>query len=170
MAATPIVGQALGAKKPEIAHRVIRMSVLLIALGLLAPVVFVIWKGHIVAQWFTRDAAVAAEAAKFFLIVPLSSYGFGVIMVLMAAFYGSGHTKPAMYLSLLRIWMLRLPSAWFLSRVLGYDSKGVYAGMVIGNIIAAVLTLWVFLRGNWQKTIVDDLPAKDEPPASVRPQ
>ncbi|MHC4712246.1 MAG: MATE family efflux transporter [Planctomycetota bacterium] len=158
MAAAPIVGQALGAQKPSLARRVVKVSAAIVGLGMILPVAFVMWKGQFVAGLFTKDPAVVTETGRLFLMVPASSYCFGVIMVLMAAFYGSGHTRPAMVLSLVRLWVLRLPIGWILGFVVGLGSVGVYGGMVAGNMVSAALALWLFLRGDWQRAVI----AEDE--------
>lgn len=154
MAAAPIVGQALGAQKPELADRAVKLSVWIMATLMLLPVVVLMTHGKFIARFFTDDAAIMAETAKFFLIVPISSYCFGMIMVLTAAFYGSGHTKPAMVLAFIRLWALRLPIAWFLGFAVGWKSSGIYAGMATGNIITAALTLYWFLKGTWRKAVI----------------
>ncbi len=154
LAAAPIVGQALGAKRPLLARRAVGVSAAIVGFGMLFPVAFVVWKGQFVAALFTRDPAVVAETGRLFLIVPASSYCWGVIMVLMAAFYGSGHTLPAMVLSLVRLWALRVPIGWVLGFVVGLGSVGVYGGMVAGNLVSAALALWLFLRGDWQEAVI----------------
>ncbi|KPK65485.1 MAG: hypothetical protein AMK73_02845 [Planctomycetes bacterium SM23_32] len=154
MAAAPIVGQALGAGRPKLAHRAVWTSAGLVA-GVMFPVVVgLMLGGRLVARAFIPEPEVIAEAGKFFMVVPASSYFFGVLMVLMAAFYGSGHTLPAMIVSILRLWFFRLPMAGLLGFVLGWGSLGVYLGMVFGNVVCAFITLWLFLAGGWQSAVV----------------
>ena len=151
MAAAPIVGQALGAGRPALARRAIRVSATMAAIGMLVPVAFLMLEGQAVASFFTKDPDVVRETGRFFLIVPLSSYLFGIIMVLTAAFHGSGHTRPAMLLTLLRMWVLRLPAGYLLGFVLGWGSTGVYWGMVLGNAASAVLAYLMVRECHWQK-------------------
>ncbi|MBN2450684.1 MAG: MATE family efflux transporter [Lentisphaeria bacterium] len=151
MAAAPIVGQALGAGRPALARRAIGLSAAMVAIGMLGPVVFLMFEGRLVAGFFTRDAEVVRETGRFFLIVPLSSYLFGIIMVLTAAFHGSGHTRPAMFLMVLRMWGLRLPAGYLLGFVLGWGSVGVYWGMVLGNAVAAVVAYLMFRQCSWHR-------------------
>ena len=141
MSTAPVVGQALGAGKPDLARRAVRTSVMLFAFGMLLPLVFLILEGHVVARAFTKDPHVIAEVGRFFLIVPASNYFFNVMMVVMSAFIGSGHTLPVMVISLLRQWVLRVPISLLLGFALGWRSFGIYAGLAVGNIIAAVLAL-----------------------------
>ena len=154
LAAAPVVGQALGAGKPERARKAVRLSVLIVALGTALPYALMMWQGRLVTRFFVDDPEVIQEAFRFFLIVPASNYFFMVINVLSAAFYGSGHTRPIMVISLLRQWALRVPLAYLLGFVLGWASIGVYVGMGVANVLCAVLMIWVFLAGRWAKAVI----------------
>jgi len=132
--------------------------VMMFALGMLLPYLVLILEGHIVARGFTHDAGIIAEAGRFFLLVPPSNYCFNIFMVVMSAFYGSGHTRPVMVISLLRQWVLRIPVCLVLcfgwGFVPGYGSRGLYVGLVIGNLISAAMAWWLFRVGAWDKPVV----------------
>jgi len=85
---------------------------------------------------------------------------------MMAAFHGSGRTRPAIFPSLLRL-RGRLPIGWVPGFAAGLASVGVYGGMVVGNMISAALALWIFIRGRWQKAVVPLRTETEEPPAGV---
>ena len=155
MAAAPVVGQALGAGKRALARRAVWVSTMLVAGVMVLPYGALMWQGRWVAWAFVKDAAVCAEAGRLFMIVPASSYCFGVLMVLMSAHSGAGHTRPMMMLSLLRQIGLRLPVAWVLGFVLGYGSTGVYMGLVAGNVVSAVIALWLFLGRGWERSVLE---------------
>jgi len=158
-AAAPLVGQALGARKPELARRAVWVSVAITAAILLVPCLFFMWQGQLVARAFVADPAVIAETGRFFRLVPASAYCFAVVMVLMSAFYGSGHTIPAMLVSILRTWIIRLPLALLLAFTLAWGSLGVCWAMVAGNVVAALLAFLFFHYGRWQRTII---PTQDQ--------
>lgn len=153
-ATTPIVGQALGAGKPQLADRAVRRSVTLIALGMLPPYALLVWQGSAVARIFTDSPEVIREAQWFFFVVPASRYCFTVMSALAAAFQGSGHNKPWLILSVVRQWLLRLPVCYLLGIVLTWGSTGVYIGFVIGNILSALMALWLFHVVDWRQPIV----------------
>lgn len=161
MAAAPVVGQALGAGKPERAKQAVRLSVLLVALGTAIPYGLMMWQGRLVARFFVDQPEVIDEAFRFFLIVPASNYFFTVINVLSSAFYGSGHTRPVMVVSLLRQWAFRLPLAYLLGYLLGWGSVGIYVGMGLANIVCALLMLAMFRSGNWAKAIIPTSPEEE---------
>ncbi len=162
-AAAPVVGQALGAGNRALARRAVWVSTALAAVVLLLPMLGMVIFGQGIASFFRADPDVMKEAGRFFLVVPASSYFFQVIMVLSAAFIGSGNTQAPMVISLMRHWALRLPIGYLLGYALGMGSMGIYLGMAIGNLVGAAVTLWVFLRGRWQRASVADL--HEEEPA-----
>ena len=57
----------------------------------------------------------------------------------------------------MRQWLLRLPMGYLLGFPLHMGSVGIYLGMAAGNVICAAVTLWIFLRGRWQRVTVADL-------------
>jgi putative MATE family efflux protein len=156
-AAAPVVGQALGAGNPPLARRAVWVSTALAAGVLLLPMLAMVFFGQHIAALFTSDRDVMAEAGRFFLVVPASSYMFQVIMVLSAAFIGSGNTRAPMVISLMRQWLFRLPLGYLLGFTLHMGSIGIYLGMVAGNVVCGAVTLWVFLRGRWQTSTVAGL-------------
>jgi Na+-driven multidrug efflux pump len=93
---------------------------------------------------------------------------FGMLMVLMAAFHGSGHNVPAMMVTFLR-WAIRLSLAaglGFSARVrvgvfegrvgAGMGSTGIYVSMAVANLVCSLVLLAIFFRGGWQSTVIDD--------------
>jgi putative MATE family efflux protein len=154
MAASPIVGQALGAGRPDLARRAIKVSMAIVTVSMLPAVALLMWQGQLVARAFAFDKEVVAEAGRFFLIVPASSYLFGAIMVLTAAFTGSGHTRPAMFLAILRLWIVRVPVGYLLAFTLGMGSVGIYWGMVAGNVVSAVAAVLLVRGYKWQTAII----------------
>jgi putative MATE family efflux protein len=164
IAAAPVVGQALGASKPRLARHAVWLSVRWVAGSTLLPFAFLIAFRHTAAEMFSKDPDIVAETGRFFLIVPASAYFFGVLMVLMAAFYGSGHTRPVMVLSLVRLWVLRLPLSYLFGFTLGMGSMGIYLGMAAANILSALMTLYAFWAGGWMSAVVPT--AAKEPAAA----
>jgi len=171
MAAAPMIGQALGAGNPGRAKRVVALAVLMVAVVMLVPTALLMLTGTWVAGAFVDDAAIIAESGRFFLIVPASTYFFAILMVMGSAFYGSGHPGPAVGVSLVRLWLLRIPLAWLLAFVLMWGSNGIYVAMVVANVCCAVLMFVLFRTVHWAEAIVPtrkpetppDAPGQAEP-------
>ncbi len=119
-AAAPVVGQALGAGDTRLARRAVWVSTALAGGVLLVPTLAMVFFGQDIAALFHADQDVMKEAGKFFLVVPASAYFFQVIMVLSAAFIGSGNTRAPMVISLMRQWVFRLPVGYLLGFTLAW--------------------------------------------------
>ena len=147
-AAATMVGQALGAGKPDRAEQSVRLAGFynVVVLGGFT-VVFLALAGPIVA-FFTHDPAVAKEAALVLRTVSLGLpfYAFG--MVLHQSFNGAGDTWTPTMLNIVCFWMLEIPAAWFLSRPLG--ALGVYLAIPIAESVLTVLSAVMFKRGKWK--------------------
>jgi putative MATE family efflux protein len=160
-ATAPVVGQALGAGKRKLARQAVWTSAIWVAAIMFLPLALVTWQRHLVAGLFAQTPEVVVEAAKFFLLVPLSSYFFGVLMVLTSAFVGSGHTMPTMILAIVRLWVLRIPLVYLFAFVLGMGSTGIYAGMAMANVFSAVIALIMFFVIRWESAVVP-LPVRQQ--------
>jgi Na+-driven multidrug efflux pump len=57
--------------------------------------------------------------------------------------------------------VVRLPVAFLLAFGLGWGSRGAYVGMVAGNVVSALIGLWLFLSGRWQRALVAPLSGDD---------
>jgi Na+-driven multidrug efflux pump len=84
-------------------------------------------------------------------------------MAINGAFRGSGNTMISMALSIISLWVLRFPIAFFLSEYTGLGSVGIYISFPAANIIAAVITMIWFARGTWkQKKLTHEIRLTDE--------
>jgi Na+-driven multidrug efflux pump len=162
-ATAPIVGQALGAGKPELARKAAWTSAAWVAAIMFLPLAMLAWQGHWVAEKIVPED-VADELGRFFLFMPLSSYFFGVLSVLTAAFIGAGRTTPIMLLHVARLWALRIPLVWLFAFKLALGSTGVYVGLACANITSALLGLAMFLIIKWEKAVVPLGPPEEAVP------
>jgi putative MATE family efflux protein len=153
-AATTMVGQALGAKKPERAVRAVRiagtynMVVLTVAGAVLA--IF----ARTIAGWFTQDPLVLPEAAATLRIV---AYGFPFYawgMVMSQSFNGAGDTRTPTLINLGVFWCWELPIAYLLGVRFGYGPHAVYLSITIAFSTYAVVAAGLFNRGTWKTKTV----------------
>ncbi|HEX6106224.1 MAG TPA: MATE family efflux transporter [Gemmatimonadales bacterium] len=147
-AAATMVGQGLGAGKPERAARAVRLAGLanVVLLGLVS-VVFLVFTRDIVGV-FSGDPPVLEQGvlALRTMAVGLAFYGYG--MVLHQSFNGAGDTRTPTYLNLVCFWMLQIPLAWLLSRRLG--PWGAYLAIPLAECTLTVLSAWMFGLGRWK--------------------
>ncbi len=78
-------------------------------------------------------------------------------------FEGAGNTRPSMVLSLIRLWGLRTLLAYVFYFFLGMGAAGIWAGMTIGNLGAATLSVAWLSRGTWKQRVIDEKPSIERP-------
>jgi putative MATE family efflux protein len=153
-AAATMVGQALGARKPERAERAVWVAcgynaVFLGAIGL----VFVLFAPFIVGI-FTPDPAVAAPAVSCLRTVAAGFLFYAYGMVLTQAFNGAGDTWTPTLINLFCFWLWEIPLAWGLAYGLGLGPWGVFLAIAIAYGTLAAVSAVLFKRGSWKARAV----------------
>jgi putative MATE family efflux protein len=149
-AAATMVGQALGARKPERAEQAVWIAarynvVFLGSVGLL----FVLLARAIVAL-FTADPAVAPYAVDCLRIVALGFLFYAYGMVITSSFNGAGDTWTPTWLNLIVFWLWEIPLAYALAVVLEMGPRGVFVAITVAYSTLAVLSAWLFKKGRWK--------------------
>jgi putative MATE family efflux protein len=148
-AAATMVGQALGAKKPDRAARAVWLTCwydcgVLTAVGL----VFVIFARPLVG-FFTADPTVLDTGAAGLRIMALGFpfYGFG--MVLTQSFNGAGDPWTPTLLNFLVFWLWEIPLAFVLAVTLHHGVTGVFMAIAVSFSTLAIVSGLIFRRGRW---------------------
>jgi putative MATE family efflux protein len=149
-AAATMVGQGLGAGKPERAERAVWIAGVynMVFLGTVG-LVFVLLADSIVSL-FTTDPAVAPIAAACLRIVSYGYVFYAWGMVLTQSFNGAGDTWTPTWLNLFCFWFWEVPIAWALAVHLGLGPRGVFLAITIAFSTLAVLSAILFRRGKWK--------------------
>lgn len=153
-AAATLVGQNLGAGKPERAERSVwTASVVNAVIYGTIGLIFVIFAAPIVSI-FTQDPEITGYAVACLRIV---SYGFlfyGFGMVLETAFNGAGDTWTPTYINLCLFWLFEIPLAYVLAYVFNLGPQGVFWAIMIAFSALAIVSALLFSRGKWKlKTV-----------------
>jgi putative MATE family efflux protein len=153
-AAATMVGQALGAKKPERAESAVWLAAFynLCFLGTVG-ILFVAFADQIV-RLFTQDPDVAALATLGLRIVALGFPFYAYGMVVNQSFNGAGDTWTPTWLNLLVFWAFEIPAAYVMSVRLGMGAEGVFWAIASAFSLLAVLSATLFKRGLWKAKIV----------------
>jgi putative MATE family efflux protein len=149
-AAATMVGQALGAGKPERAERAVWIAafynmIFLGAIGLL----FIIFAPEIVGV-FTSDPGPAGYGVSCLRIVSTGFLFYAYGMVLTQSFNGAGDTWTPTIINLFCFWLLELPLAYALAHPFGMEARGVFLALTIAFSSLAVVSAVLFRRGRWK--------------------
>jgi len=149
-AAATMVGQALGARKPDRAERAVWIAgkYNLAFLGGVG-VIFVLLAGPIVSI-FTTDPAVASNAVGALRIVALGFPFYAYGMVLTSAFNGAGDTWTPTWINLVVFWMWEIPLAYLLAVMFDQGPRGAYISIMLAYSTLALVSAWLFRKGRWK--------------------
>jgi putative MATE family efflux protein len=150
-AAATMVGQALGARKPERAERAVWMAArynvwFLAGVGTL----FVVLAGPIVSL-FTSDPEVGSYAVNCLRIVALGFPFYAYGMVLTSAFNGAGDTWTPTWINLFVFWAWEIPLAYVLGVPLNMGLRGVFISILLAYSTLAIISVWLFRKGKWKR-------------------
>jgi MATE family, multidrug efflux pump len=149
-AAATLVGQNLGAGKPERAERAVWLTGLWnMAFMVLVTVVFVLFAGPIV-RVFTSDPDVLPVGIQALTII---SYGYVLYawgMVMMQAFNGAGDTATPTKINFYCFWVFQIPLAYGISKTLGIGPAGVFWAIALAYSLSAVVGIYLFRQGTWK--------------------
>ncbi len=152
MAAAALVGQNLGAGRPDRA----KASVWTIAkynVSFLGPVglAFALAPGPLVGL-FAADPETATFAAECLRIVAIGFVVFAFGMVAVQAFNGAGDTKTPMLVNLASFWLFKIPAALVLSKTLGLGPRGVFVAITAAYAVQSLTATTLFRRGKWARS------------------
>lgn len=153
-AAATLVGQSLGANKPERAERAVWRAGLYSACFLfLVGAMFILFAEHIV-NFFTQETTVARYAVDCLRIVSLGFFFYGYGMVLEQSFNGAGDTWTPTLINLFIFWLFEIPLAYALAYHFNLGAWGVFWAITIAFSALAVTSGILFKRGAWKNKTV----------------
>ena len=150
-AAATLVGQNLGAKKPDRAAQSVWRTGFynMVFLGIIG-VFFIVFATPVV-RLFVSDPAVVPIAAGALRTFSCGNIGYAYGMVMLQAFNGAGDTVTPTIVHFFGFWVLELPLAWCLAVPLHLDSEGVFLSIVIAECSIAAASMVLFRRGRWAR-------------------
>ncbi len=149
-AAATLVGQNLGAGKPERAEESVwRAAFYNMVFLVIVGVVFVAFAPAIVAI-FTTDPTVAPVAVNGLRIIsagfPFYAYGY----VLTQAFNGAGDTATPTGINIGCLWLGEIPMAYVLGRTLGMGPSGAFWAVALAFSVMSLIAAVLFKAGRWK--------------------
>jgi putative MATE family efflux protein len=149
-AAATLVGQNLGAGKPDRAEQSVWRAGFynMIFLGIVA-ITFVSFARQIV-EIFTTDPSVVPMASSTLRIVAYGYIFYAWGMVISQSFNGAGDTMTPTILNLICFWAWQIPLAWFLAFQTGMGPDGIFSAIAVAQSTLAVISVVVFRRGTWK--------------------
>ena len=139
LAITVRVGHAVGAKAIHSARftGVVGMVMAVITMALSASIILII--PDKIVYVYTNDLDVAALAMSLLLVAALFQISDGLQVSAVGALRGFKDTKVPMLITLFAYWLVGFPLSWWLGIHNALGPQGLWAGLILGLTIAAIL-------------------------------
>ena len=149
-AAATLVGQNLGAQKPDRAEKSVWMAgkLNMIFLGLVSIFFFLI--SVPIMKIFSQDVEVINYGAQCLQIVAFGYVFYGFGMVIVQSFNGAGDTRTPTILNLFTYWLFQIPLAFVLAMKMDLGATGAFWAIAIAESALAIVSYYVFKQGKWK--------------------
>jgi putative MATE family efflux protein len=151
-ALSTFVGQNIGAGKLERIRSGLISTVKMAGSVTIATTIFIVICGHILMSLFTKDIEVIRLGDQYLTIVSSFYVLFTLMFIYNGIMRGAGDTFIPMFFSLISLWLIRIPLAWFLSRRLG--AEGIWWAIPVGWLIGLTLSFTYYKTGRWKRKSV----------------
>jgi len=149
-AASTLVGQNLGAKKPERAERAVWVTgwVNMILLGVIGLILVLFPEPFI--RFFIEESGAYNTGVQGLRIISIGFIAYGLGMVLVNSFNGAGDTTTPLKINIFAFWLVEIPLAWVLAIKGQMNENGVFIAIVIAESLMTLIAWLVFRRGKWK--------------------
>jgi putative MATE family efflux protein len=151
-AASTLVGQNLGAGRPDRAERAIWITSVfnMVVMGLVGSILIIFPEIFINLFANAKDLEVIAKGSVCLRMVSFGFIFYGLGMVMVQALNGAGDTYTPTFINLCCFWLLEIPLAYVLAIHTSLSENGVYLAIVIAESTMAVVGFFVLRRGKWK--------------------
>ncbi len=149
-AAATLVGQNLGAAKPERASESVMKTMKYIVLFMAAITLFTFTLGEWFISFFTNDINVTRVGVNAIQIISLGYIFYGIGMVMMNAFNGAGDTWTPTWINLFGFWLFQIPLGYVLAKVADMGPTGVFIAIPVAETCIAIAAFFIFRKGKWK--------------------
>jgi putative MATE family efflux protein len=149
LSAQTLVGQNLGAQKPNRASRAAWLSTLYICI-LLAVISFCFYfYPKAILKIFTSDPEVLEQGVAYLKIIALFEIFMGFEIVLEGAFAGAGNSLPPMLVIVPLTWA-RIPLSILFTSEFHLGINGIWLSIGTTTALKGLVLAFLFYRGNWK--------------------
>lgn len=149
IAAATLTGKALGENDPELAYSTGRQSTFLgLVWGVFMGIMFLAFL-NLWPKLFTNDPGVIKIIIPVLGLSALLQPFLNAMLVMSGVLRGSGNTRTVMQLSFLRVWLINVPLAYILIRIMEFDLKGAWYAELISYTLFCTIMYMKLKQKKW---------------------
>ncbi|HUW07937.1 MAG TPA: MATE family efflux transporter [Williamwhitmania sp.] len=147
-ALSSFVGQNLGAGKLDRIRKGLASTLIMSAIVCIFLTLGIVTFGNELMSLFTTDGEVIRIGEQYLIIVSSFYILFSTMFVFSGLLRGAGATLIPMFITVLSLWIFRLPAAIFLSHIIG--EQGIWWSIPIGWAMGLLASIVYYLSGKWK--------------------
>lgn len=152
MAISTFVGQNIGANKLDRIRTGLISTVKMMGIVTIVTTLSIVFFGHFMINLFTTDSEVIRLGDQYLTIVSLFYIFFTLMFIYAGVMRGAGDTLIPMFISLLSLWLIRIPFAWYMSGKIGVT--GIWWAIPAGWFVGLSLSFIYYKTGRWKRKAV----------------
>jgi putative MATE family efflux protein len=149
-AAATLVGQNLGAGKPERAERAVWLTGFWNMAFMVVVTLLLVGFARTVVGVFTNDPEASSVGIEALTIMSYGYVFYAWGMVMMQSFNGAGDTVTPTRINVVCFWLFQIPLAYTLAEPLGMGPTGVFWAITLSYSLSAAIGMLLFRRGKWK--------------------
>ncbi|WP_103069382.1 MATE family efflux transporter [Aquimarina sediminis] len=153
-AAATLVGQNLGASKPERAEESVWKTGKYNAYFMLIVSVFYLLFAEAIIKVFSDEALIIEYGALSLRVIAAGYVFYAYGMVIIQSFNGAGDTKTPTVINFFCFWVFQLPFAYLAALVFDWGAMGVFLAITFAEVLIAVIGIIWFRKGKWKEVKV----------------
>jgi putative MATE family efflux protein len=153
-AAATLVGQNLGAGKPERAEESTWRAAKYNAVFMTCSGVFLIAFAEAITGLFSSEPEVLRWGTSCMQILGLGFPMYAMGMVVVQALNGAGDTSTPAALNLICFWLVQIPLAFYLATATPLGPNGAFIAIVVAESLLTILAVLMFRKGTWKQQSV----------------
>ncbi|MEM7185415.1 MAG: MATE family efflux transporter [Bacteroidota bacterium] len=149
-AAATLVGQNLGAQKPDRAERSVWKTGKYNAWFMVVVSIFYLFFAEIILKIFSDDPDVIKYGALSLRVIAAGYVFYAYGMVVTQAFNGAGDTQTPTIINFFCFWVFQLPFAYVAALTFDAGPLGVLLAITVAEVLIALVAIYLFRKGKWK--------------------
>ena len=156
-AVSTLVGQNIGANQIGRVKEIFRWGIILCGGITLLMTSVLVTLPHIVLRMFLSDGPALHIGVHYLRIMGVAYLSFAMWFVANGVINGAGYTFVTTLISLVSLWVARVPLAVYLSHRM-HRVEGVFIAMAISAVASMLISQGCYISGFWKKPIIHHRP------------
>jgi putative MATE family efflux protein len=153
-AAATLVGQNLGAKRPDRAEQSVLFTTKYNAVFMAGVMLLFVFFSSPIISIFTKEPEVQHFGVLALQIIGAGYIFYGIGMVMIQSLNGAGDTRTPTWINFIGFWLFQIPFAWMLAKVFNMGPTGAFIAVPVAETFIALAAWYYFKKGKWKEVKV----------------